>query len=100
MFVTCFSSPFADVLRVFLIGGFSQTVLIFSVAETTVNAIATFLNPLLMPLGFHHHFVGFLGQSKVEVAVRGSFSFSVFLCFRCSVYRLCLDWFLDNGVGR
>mmetsp|Transcript_1396 Transcript_1396/g.1984 ORF Transcript_1396/g.1984 Transcript_1396/m.1984 type:complete len:276 (+) Transcript_1396:1160-1987(+) len=45
----------------FFAQGFARTVLVFGVAEATINSYCTFLNSLLVPRGFTKQFVSWMG---------------------------------------
>mmetsp|Transcript_38297 Transcript_38297/g.73661 ORF Transcript_38297/g.73661 Transcript_38297/m.73661 type:complete len:748 (-) Transcript_38297:221-2464(-) len=45
----------------FFATGFARTVLVFGVAEATINSYCTFLNSLLVPRGFTKQFVSYMG---------------------------------------
>ena len=69
-------------LRLFFVRGFMQTVLVFSLAESTLNAFATFLDPILLPMGFSTNTVGFLGVFFIVASMVGSWicGFAVDCC--------------------
>ena len=48
-------------LSLFLVKGFPRAVLVFGVAEATINGYSTFLNSLLVPLGFDRAFICTMG---------------------------------------
>ena len=66
--------------------GFLHTVLIFSVAESSINAFSTFLNQMLIPLGFAVQGVGYLGAGFIVACLLGSTVFG-YLVDRTKAYR-------------